>query len=955
MKKVFTLILTYVLLGLNTQAQSTCDINPQICVRNDSLIITIDSLIPILDITVNGVQIPHSQIFIPNNLTPYLSIRYQSYGRFRDQKDHFYFTDNFQTFSISTIGFAIVEIDNTTFPTTRKYRAKRTTGLKEFAVDDAGNIFVCDSDKILKYPINSDTNTIPTVVAGGNGLGNALNQLRNATKIELDMFNNMYVMDYNNITNKYRLLKFPPNSNSSSFAKLIDSTSLGQFGLLNGQEDLVLLKYSHGNFYNDIIRVDSNGFFVDYWKKDYYYNNGNLNCFFYGSSDAFAGNLQSIQRGFNIWHPSSNPNSYFLTMNEKMEMIFYDNNGQLLKVYPLKGTIKYKLTGSGTYTIKIRPFDNCEEEYNVNINYGGTPSISIQPDKTIVCPNSNNKFKASFINASESSFSFNWKLNGNIDVSQHGNEYNAPFLNNGDTIVAEMSSACFVQPVQSNKIGINPNCGASFDLIVDTLANYFDTINVSLRVTNANNLFAVFAKLDFSPYLKLVSSQAGSFLGTNLVSQPPIVTGNTIDFGMSKTSGQAGNSGSGEIYSFRFKVINFNTGIQYDSIDPRSTLIGFLARSFTVTDANGLTPVFGEPSQQYTELRYYIPVWPGDLNNDKKVNVADILPIGYFYNSTGPRRPNASLQWIAQPNKTWATDATNINSPAYKVFADGNGNGIIDLADQNAIGFNLNKFHAKKESDYDNPNLLIDRASAPPLEVNISDTIILRNQLPKNIVVPINLGNSALPYSNLYGIAFDLLFDPAFVDVNNITMSYSNNNFGTLNTDYIKLEDQQVATGRISIGLTRYNTTELNGYGNLVEVTFPIKAGAPAGYFKVTAVPIASNDKTGLPIIINRGQDSVRIEGYPNAISTVNDNFIISLSPNPYSFDFKVRFTTDKADEAMFNLFDITGKLVFSQSQRTTAGENTLHYKPLATLSKGVYFYDLKVGNQTAKGKLIKE
>ncbi|MFN8316923.1 MAG: T9SS type A sorting domain-containing protein [Chitinophagales bacterium] len=947
MKKVFTLILTYVLLGLNTQAQSTCDINPQICVRNDSLIITIDSLIPILDITVNGNQIPHSYDVLPN------IIQYYGYGRFRVQNNHYYFIDRFN------YDYNIVEVDNTSMPITRKDRTKRTAGLQEFAVDYAGNIFVCDSDKILKYPVNSDINTIPTVVAGGNGPGNALNQLRNATKIELDMFNNMYVMDYNNITNKYRLLKFPPNSNSSSFAKLIDTTSLGQFGFINGTENLLLLKYSHAYYY-DIIQVDSNGFFVNYWKKDYYYSYGNnLYCFFYGGSDAFATyatNLQSIQRGFNIWHPMSNTYySYFLAMNEKLEMIFDDNYNQLLKIYPLKGTIKYKLTGSGTYSIKIRPFYNCEEEYNVNINYGGTPSISIQPDKTIVCPNSNNKFKASLINASESSVSFNWKLNGNIDANQHGNEYNAPYLNNGDTIVAEISSACFVQPVQSNKIGVNPNCGASFDLIVDSVANYFDTINVSLRVTNANNLFAVFAKLDYSPYLKLVSSQAGSFLGTNLVSQPPIVTGNTIDFGMSKTSGQAGNSGSGEIYSFRFKVINFNTGIPYDSIDPRSTLIGFLARSFTVTDPNGLTPVFGEPSQQYTELRYYIPVWPGDLNNDKKVNVADILPIGYFYNTTGPRRPNASLQWIAQPNKTWATDATNINSPAYKVFADGNGNGIIDLADQNAIGFNLNKFHAKKESDYDNPNLLIDRASATPLEVNISDTIILRNQLPKNIVVPINLGNSALPYSNLYGIAFDLLFDPAFVDVNNITMSYSNNNFGTLNTDYIKLEDQQVATGRISIGLTRYNTTELNGYGNLVEVTFPIKAGAPAGYFKVTAVPIASNDKTGLPIIINRGQDSVRIEGYPNAISTVSDYFIIALSPNPYSFDFKVRFTTDKADEAMFNLFDITGKLVFSQSQRTTVGENTLHYKPSATLSKGVYFYDLKVGNQTAKGKLIKE
>ena len=73
------------------------------------------------------------------------------------------------------------------------------------------------------------------------------------------------------------------------------------------------------------------------------------------------------------------------------------------------------------------------------------------------------------------------------------------------------------------------------------------------------------------------------------------------------------------------------------------------------------------------------------------------MPIGYFYNFTGPTRPNATIQWTAQPMTLWggAYNHSTTNGNAYKVFADSNGDGVINNADQAAIGFNMSKIQAR--------------------------------------------------------------------------------------------------------------------------------------------------------------------------------------------------------------------------------------------------------------------
>lgn len=42
-------------------------------------------------------------------------------------------------------------------------------------------------------------------------------------------------------------------------------------------------------------------------------------------------------------------------------------------------------------------------------------------------------------------------------------------------------------------------------------------------------------------------------------------------------------------------------------------------------------------------------VWPGDANNDKTVDMSDLLAIGIGYGVTGPARPSANITWSGQP------------------------------------------------------------------------------------------------------------------------------------------------------------------------------------------------------------------------------------------------------------------------------------------------------------------
>jgi len=85
-------------------------------------------------------------------------------------------------------------------------------------------------------------------------------------------------------------------------------------------------------------------------------------------------------------------------------------------------------------------------------------------------------------------------------------------------------------------------------------------------------------------------------------------------------------------------------------------------------------------------------VYPGDGDNNGKVDQFDILPIGYYWNVQGSIRDSASTDWIIQKVQWW--------SDSNAVYADGNGDGVVDANDIIVIADNWHKKTASKILKY---------------------------------------------------------------------------------------------------------------------------------------------------------------------------------------------------------------------------------------------------------------
>jgi hypothetical protein len=129
--------------------------------------------------------------------------------------------------------------------------------------------------------------------------------------------------------------------------------------------------------------------------------------------------------------------------------------------------------------------------------------------------------------------------------------------------------------------------------------------------------------------------------------------------------------------------------LPYDTIDVR--LLGTVGDpSGNSLDGDGDGKGTGSPTDDYTFWFVTGPaVYPGDCNNDGRVNEMDVLPLGVFYGMTGPRRDSLGEEtgWGPKQAVEW--------SDKRSTYADANGNGIVDAADLLVIALNWGNAHSQ--------------------------------------------------------------------------------------------------------------------------------------------------------------------------------------------------------------------------------------------------------------------
>ena len=611
-----------------------------------------------------------------------------------------------------------------------------------------------------------------------------------------------------------------------------------------------------------------------------------------------------------------------------------------LSINAATGIINPSLSTAGTYTViyTIPASGGCLEVITTTpVVILPSPTASISADGVVATNttiNNGNVVQLQLNGSLGTPANIQWSPNVGISSTSIANPlvypsttttYTASFVNNnGCTQTTSFTVNVTPRPNIGTISLSSPNTGT---------IGLFDTITVNVQLTNATDLYSLYMKLKgnaaVSQYLDYSTYTAGNLLGTsNVISTPPTVTNGVPDFGMTKVGAAPGYSGTGLFYTFKFVPKNITI--------PDGTVFCFYLDDVNTYNSSATTCGLTNQGQICFSFTNQEKVWPGDLNKSNMVTTADLLPIGYFYNSTGPVRPNATIQWTAQPATLWGYNRASLNGSAYKTFADSNGDGVINNADQAAIGFNMNQIHNRQSINKPfgiAPKSQNNVQAVGTLNVTPNNSIINGAALPQTITFTVNVTNTG-GLSSLFGISVNLIFDNTIFDLSTATINYSGSIFGNVGTDCLAMNYNSATA--VSVGLTRYANSAINGQGLLFKVTLQTRTTLPNfAQTQVTSYVDSANNQNGEILEIS-DSPPINFSVINNNLS-INDNTLnnFKLYPNPA----KDQITIDLG--ANSNIVGWNYKIVNTLGQEVLNGvlnskQNTIQLNNIK--GEGIYF-----------------
>jgi sugar lactone lactonase YvrE len=526
-----------------------------------------------------------------------------------------------------------------------------------------------------------------------------------------------------------------------------------------------------------------------------------------------------------------------------------------LSINSSTGNISRGASTPGNYTVTYTtpPFGGCTPiSTTTQVVILPTPITSISADETTstnITINSGNVVQLQLNGSLGNTSNIQWTPNIGINSTSIANPLVYPNTTNTYTASFINSDGCR----QSTSITVNvtprPNIGTiSLSSPNTGTIGLFDTITVNVQLTNATDLYGLYMKLKgnsaVSQYLDYKGYDAGNLFGTsNVISTPPTIKNGVPDFGMTKVGTVSGYSGTGLFYTFKFAPKNISI--------PDGTIFCFYLDDVNAYNSSITTSGLNNQGQICFSFTNQVMVWPGDLNKSKMVTTADLLPIGYFYNSTGPVRPNATILWTAQPASLWGYNRATVNGSAYKTFADSNGDGVINNADQAAIGFNMNQTYSKQSNNKPfgiAPKSQNSSLAGGELIVTPISSFVNGTSFPETITFSVSLNNKG-GLSTLYGISVNLIFDNTVFDLSTAKIDYIGSIFGIIGLDSLVLNYN--STNAVSVGLTRFNNSAINGQGLLFKVTLKTKlAFSSTNQTTVTAYVDSANNQAGENLVV---------------------------------------------------------------------------------------------------------
>ena len=436
-------------------------------------------------------------------------------------------------------------------------------------------------------------------------------------------------------------------------------------------------------------------------------------------------------------------------------------------------------------------------------------------------------------------------------------------------------------------------------------------------------------------YLNWTGIELGDFFSNAI---PGITLDNPVlgELQMGITSNTAAN-GTGMLFRLTFVV-------QPEPNNPTDVTFGF-SLTEAIDNNNNIVSLYtcGNPTTTIETGEF---VWPGDANANGVVDNFDYIFAAANFNVTGNVRNVQGITWQPYNAPTyWDANMPYLGEMVNLMHSDASGNGWINNTDISATIINQGLTHNRT-------GLLANE---------LSDIPALRPDMPTEahqgdvLLVPIMLGDTLMPFSNLQGITFDLKIDTALLDINTLDIDYYDSVMGNVGSDFSTNYSINNA-GVVNMVMARNGLFPIGGYGKMFDLRIKVKQTAPIDTYANIGVYNLSGLDGNLNLLeLATAHDSTRIVP---VISLGNNPVLqptvgsIKVYPNPTADRLMVVLPSNYVGITDFVLYNTAGQVVYRCRLHTQAGQVSRIALP-NDLANGVYYLQALQENKMAKAKVV--
>ncbi|MBK9981175.1 MAG: T9SS type A sorting domain-containing protein [Saprospiraceae bacterium] len=316
-------------------------------------------------------------------------------------------------------------------------------------------------------------------------------------------------------------------------------------------------------------------------------------------------------------------------------------------------------------------------------------------------------------------------------------------------------------------------------------------------------------------------------------------------------------------------------------------------------------------------------VWPGDADQDGRVDMSDLLTMGNKLGSSGPVRSyNDPATWFGQHAVVWSPSNESGNSTE---FLDGNGDGTVTSSDVDVISEYYFKTHDVVVRDVQQK--LPYQFSIVPVQFSLDSGDL--------VILDIVFGNAAHPVIDMKGAKFSINLPQNMADSASVTVDFHQDSWLAEGSPFISL-GKVPWNGRIDAGFSRANGNGASGFGVIATTTFIIvddvegfKTDGDLIQIPVTLTGGTAMDEDGTMYDIDGDEVTLTYN-----LHDINQNkYNLLVYPNPAQDIVDVHINGKTAIKSI-SIIDPQGRVI-----RTYDDINQKHYQlDVSSLTMGVYY-----------------